>query len=836
MRKKLFTVLLAVVASVGIVFAEIIERVQIGELYYNLDSSEKTAAVTYKSVTSTNSGPATNEGWDIAVVNIPETVQHDGITYNVTSVESFAFARCQNLSSATFPNSLNKIGREAFRNCSKLKTVTFNGKISIGNGAFLFCDQMNAVYIFDLVAWCESDFYDYGDGTNPLMYAHNLYLNGELVRELVIPAQVEKLGFFAFAGCESLESVSFQSADTRILNGAFEDCINLKDVTLPANITSIYEVFPGCTSLTIDIPNNVTELNDFRDVPNINYSGSATGAPWRAKSVNGYVEGNFVYNDESKTELRACLSAAEGEISVDNNVTAIKSNAFGECFRLMSVTVPENVSTIGDYAFDEIPNVNYTGTANGSPWGARSINGYTEGLFVFSNNTKRSLLVCSPNISGHVVLHSKVTSIRKDAFRGCSKITSLVLSDSLFQVYENAFRGLTNLQYLVAKAPQTPHRNPNTGTNIGLPSNITIYVPTGCSSEYQREQPWSNNTIIELEFYEINQSISSTSAVVNIKNNIWGLENNFVTSIGIEGGEQQAGNVLEYIGLEPNSEYNNVPVVLTSNTGETESINVSFTTTALELTTKPSKPVSSSTAILLAETNMSDAEVNCGYEYKRNDAPDDMAGTKVFCPVANGQMAGRLKNLNDQVYYKYRAFYQSAAGNMYYGDWQYIFTGDAAVEFDPILYTYGATVVKEDEATISGYALAGSEDFDEQGFEYWAESRVNEGENAPARMSAEIGAHLFVHADGIALRATLTDLDAGTVYRYRVYGKVGNQYYYGTEQTFTTQGTYEEDAPEAIDLVETIKDESAFKFFRNGQIFIRRGEKVYTLQGQEVRE
>jgi hypothetical protein len=146
------------------------------------------------------------------------------------------------------------------------------------------------------------------------------------------------------------------------------------------------------------------------------------------------------------------------------------------------------------------------------------------------------------------------------------------------------------------------------------------------------------------------------------------VERTEILSCGIEGGEQQPGNVLEYIGLEPNSEYADIPIVLTANIGETETVNISFTTTALELTTKPSKPVSSTTAILLAETNMSDAEVSCGFEYKRNDAPADMEGNKVYCPVASGQMAGRLKGLKDDVYYKYRAFYQSAAGNMFYGD------------------------------------------------------------------------------------------------------------------------------------------------------------------------
>ena len=342
--------------------------------------------------------------------------------------------------------------------------------------------------------------------------------------------------------------------------------------------------------------------------------------------------------------------------------------------------------------------------------------------------------------------------------------------------------------------------------------------------------------------------------------------------------------------------------MLTSTEGLTETVNVSFTTTARELTTKPSKPVSSTTAILLAETNMSDAEVSCGFEYKRNDAPADMDGTKVFCPVASGQMAGRLKGLKDDVYYKYRAFYQSAAGNMYYGDWQYIFTGDVAVEFDPILYTYGATIVKENEATISGYALAGSEDFTEQGFEYWAETRANGGTNAPRRMPAALDEHFFVQASGISLRVTLNNLDAGTVYKYRVYGKVGDQYYYGSEQTFTTQGTYtpptytitfanwdgtelqssqveEGTLPEytgatperpedeqytysfngwtptiviasadatytatytatpksqGIDNVQR-DDVQCTKVLRDGQIVILRGEKVYSITGQEVR-
>lgn len=107
--------------------------------------------------------------------------------------------------------------------------------------------------------------------------------------------------------------------------------------------------------------------------------------------------------------------------------------------------------------------------------------------------------------------------------------------------------------------------------------------------------------------------------------------------------------------------------------------------------------------------------------------------------------------------------------------------------------------------------------------------------------------HIFVQASGISLRATLTNLDAGTVYKYRVYGKVGDKTLYGTEMTFTTQSTYEE--PVVTDL-ESINDNNADgdvrapngdtlrvrKVFENGQIYVLLPDgRRYNMQGMEVK-
>ena len=82
-------------------------------------------------------------------------------------------------------------------------------------------------------------------------------------------------------------------------------------------------------------------------------------------------------------------------------------------------------------------------------------------------------------------------------------------------------------------------------------------------------------------------------------------------------------------------------------------------------------------------------------------------------------MAGTLKNMSENVYYKYRPFYRSSKGKEYYGNWIAFITADAGVEFDPVVYTYNSPAVSQTEATLQGVALRGSSEITEQGFEYW---------------------------------------------------------------------------------------------------------------------
>ena len=148
----------------------------------------------------------------------------------VTSIGDRAFYDCTGLTSVTIGEGVTSIGYEAFRNCTGLTSVTIgDGVTSIGDAAFEGCNGLTSVYISDIAAWCGIAFG--GSGANPLSYAHNLYLNGELVTDLVIPDSVTSIGYNAFRNCSGLTSVTIPDSVTSIGRYAFYSCSGLTSVT-----------------------------------------------------------------------------------------------------------------------------------------------------------------------------------------------------------------------------------------------------------------------------------------------------------------------------------------------------------------------------------------------------------------------------------------------------------------------------------------------------------------------------------------------------------------------------------------------------------------------------
>ena len=85
---------------------------------------------------------------------------------------------------------------------------------------------------------------------NPFENGAELYLDGELVTDLVIPSGVTRIGQHAFEGCVSLASVTIPDSVTSIGERAFYSCDSLTSITIPDSVTSIGDfAFDFCESL-----------------------------------------------------------------------------------------------------------------------------------------------------------------------------------------------------------------------------------------------------------------------------------------------------------------------------------------------------------------------------------------------------------------------------------------------------------------------------------------------------------------------------------------------------------------------------------------------------------
>ncbi len=366
---------------------------------------------------------------------IPATVKYEGVEYSVAGIGEYAFDGCSGLTSITIPNSVTSIGSYAFWGCTSLTSITIgSGVTSIGESAFDWCEGLKSVHISDLKTWCEIAFT--GSSSNPLYYAKHLYLNGEEVKDLVIPDGVTSIGGYVFYGCSGLTSITIPNSVTSIGECAFYDCYIIREKFINnSSLDAIANNYWGAT--LVDLRDNGFCISDGVLVQ---YTGNDTEVtiPNSVTSIGG---GAFY----------GCTGLTS--ITIPNSVTSIGNQAFHSCYKLTTITIPNSVTSIREYAFSgctgltsiTIPN-SVTSIGERAFEGCIGLTTVTIGNGVTSIGNQ-AFYYCY-NLTS-ITIGNSVTSIGYGAFRDCKSLTSIDIPNSVTSIGSEAFARCENIENVI---------------------------------------------------------------------------------------------------------------------------------------------------------------------------------------------------------------------------------------------------------------------------------------------------------------------------------------------------------------------------------------------------
>ena len=476
---------------------------EVDGIYYRvLYESPLRVAVTYK---GSYSSEYSNEYSGTVV--IPSTVICENDTCSVIYIDMQAFQDCTGLTSVEIPSSVAGIDSYAFSGCDNLASIYLNGKTP----ANAMCDFTEAHYSNTTLYVPRGSLETYKaaniwkDFANivehgPLAVGTTFEVDSicyEVTSDSLITVEVAKLGSTnrsAYTGDVVIPAAVTYDGVTYSVTGigfkAFYGCTGLTSVDIPNSVTSIGEyAFSYCSGLTsIDIPNSVTSIGasafkrcssikdlyieDGETTLALGYNASSSnntgqGLFYDCPLENVYIGRNLSYETSKKYGYSPFyMSPTLKSLTIGNNVTSIGDYAFSDCAGLTSVVIGDGVTTIGDNAFC------------------------------------RCVALTSATIG------NSVTSIGEKAFGGCSALSSVDIPNGVTTIGASAFTGCTGLNDI---------KIPNSVTTIGF------YAFCGCTGLSAIEIPNSVTFINEMAFSDCS---GLASIVVAEGNSVYDSRNN----------------------------------------------------------------------------------------------------------------------------------------------------------------------------------------------------------------------------------------------------------------------------------------------------------------------
>ncbi len=355
----------------------------------------------------------TTKMWYLGDDSIEEVIIPEG----VEKIGRFAFANLTKLRKVVIPSTVKFVEYGAFYGCTSLVTVEGIQNVKfINEMAFMNCNITGAINLTEGVA-----------------LGNYAFANNKNLQKLTLAGNTQSVAAYAFSGCSKLKSVTIEAEKIKLGQYAFANCGALTSISVNASVIPA-GAFSGCDELeTVTIGKDVAVIGEyaFRGTNISAFTVEAGNTAFKAQEGKPYVlsedgETLLLAAPTAKTlELPASVTAiADGACSGNANLTSVKAPgvtqigdyAFANCEALVSFEFG-SLTSIGDYAFA------YTAiTSTPSFTGVKYIG---DGAF-------RETPVTEVKISSG-------TEVGKDAFRDCLGIESVTIGNNV-TLGDNAFR------------------------------------------------------------------------------------------------------------------------------------------------------------------------------------------------------------------------------------------------------------------------------------------------------------------------------------------------------------------------------------------------------------
>ena len=344
----------------------------------------------------------------------------------VATIGDYAFYTCYELSDWSFPDSLRTIGAYAFFYTSLTSVFLKEGLNSLGKSAFANCLKLKTVTIPGSIS----------------SVAQNVFENCESLEELTFGIGVQQIESRAFYMCRSLKKLTLPDSMVSICGNAFYGCSELEEVKIGEQLSSIGDyAFSNCESLSEFLVDENNENYAELDGVLLNKDKTTLIIYPQGNKRTHYTVPSCVKN----IETRAFYSSRNlTSVSIPESVETIGNSAFNYCSKLVSINIFSDDVKIERYAFDQ---TGYYNAENNWDNGVLYLDGYllSAKKFIDERCTIREGTVSIADYAFYdneligVVIPESVENIGEGAFYYCVFLSDIVIGENVKNIGKNAF-------------------------------------------------------------------------------------------------------------------------------------------------------------------------------------------------------------------------------------------------------------------------------------------------------------------------------------------------------------------------------------------------------------